>query len=94
MYGSITTVIDLSFNNPVKDFMRGKFQEWYANQVLQNYGDESDGCTSARPVQFPMSQMKPLGAQWLIELHQHMLTCPETIRNGFKANGISDTNSW
>ena len=45
---------------PVKDFMRGKFQEWYANQVLQNYGDESDGCTSPRPIQFPMSQMKPL----------------------------------
>ena len=52
--------LNLSFNKPVKDFMRGKFQEWYANQVLQNYGDESDGCTSPRPVQFPMSQMKPL----------------------------------
>ena len=38
-----------------------------------------------------MSQMKPLGAQWLIELHHHMLTCLETIRNGFKAAGISDT---
>ena len=37
-----------------------------------------------------MSQMKLLGAQWLIELHQHMLTCPETIKNGFKAAGISD----
>ena len=82
--------LDLSFNKPVKDFMRGKFQEWYSNQVLQNYEDEPSGCAGMKPIQFPMSQMKPLGAQWLIELHQHMLTCPETIRNGFKAAGISN----
>ena len=25
--------IDLSINNPVKDQMRGKFQEWYASEV-------------------------------------------------------------
>lgn len=69
--------------------MRGKFQEWYSNQVLQNYEDGSS-VGSMKPIQFPMSQMKPLGAQWLIELHQHMLTCTETIRNGFKAAGIND----
>ena len=55
--------LDLGFNKPVKDFMRGKFQELYANQVLQNNGNKSEGCTSAGPVQFPMSQMKPLRAQ-------------------------------
>ena len=33
--------LDLSFNKPVKDFMRGKFQEWYANQVYQSYEDQS-----------------------------------------------------
>ena len=81
--------LDLSFNKPVKDFMRGKFQEWYSNQVLQNY-EEGSSVGGMKPIQFPMSQMKPLGAQWLIELHQHMFTCPETIINGFKAAGISD----
>ena len=81
--------LDLSFNKPVKDFMRGKFQEWYSNQVLQNY-EEGSSVGGMKPIQFPMSQMKPLGAQWLVELHQHMFTCPETIINGFKAAGISD----
>ena len=32
--------------------------------------------------------MKPLGAQWFRELHQHMSTCTKTII--FKAAGISD----
>ena len=55
--------LDLSFNKPVKDFMWGKFQEWYSIQVLQNYEDEPSGCAGVKPIQFPMSQMKPLGAQ-------------------------------
>ena len=50
------------------------------SSILQNYEDESSGYAGMKPIQFPMSQMKPLGAQWLIELHQHMLTCPETIK--------------
>ena len=64
--------MDLSFNKPVKDFMWGKFQEWYSNQdlVLQNYEEESSSCAGMKPIQFPMSQMKSLGAQWLIELYQ------------------------
>ena len=62
--------LDLSFNKPVKDFMWGKFQEWYSNQVLQNYEDGSRA--GMKPIQFPISQMIPLEAQWLIVLHQHM----------------------
>ena len=41
---------------------------------------EDGSSAGMKPIQFPMSQMKPLGAQWLIELHQHMLTCPDTIK--------------
>ena len=53
-------------------------QALYSNQVLQNY--EAGSRAGMKPIQFPMSQMKPLGAHWLIELHQHMLTCPDAIK--------------
>ena len=48
--------LDLNFNKPVKDFMRGKFQELYSNQVLQYYEDGSSA--GMKPIQFPISQMK------------------------------------
>ena len=57
--------------------------------MLQNYEDESRA--GMKPIQFPMSQMKLVGAQWLTELHQRILTCPDTIKNGLKAAGISNT---
>ena len=63
--------LHLSFNKAVKDFMQRKFQKWYSNQGLD------DGSRAGmKPIHFPMSQMKPLGAQWLIELHQHNLCYP------------------
>ena len=52
--------IDLSVNKSVKDFMRAQFQDWYAAEVFKCY--EYSG-SEIKPVKFPMSQMKPLGAQ-------------------------------
>ena len=41
-------------------------------------------------MKFPMSQMKPLGAQWLIQMYDHLFAHPEIIKNGFKEAGIVD----
>ena len=74
--------LDLSVNKPAKDFLRKKFEEWYALQVY------NQGTTV--PIKFPLSTMKPLGAQWIKDLYLYMLEHPDIARNGFKAAGIAD----
>ena len=78
--------LDLSVNKPVKDFIKQKFQEWYAEQIVQQKEDGS----GIKPIaDFPMRQMKPLGAKWMIEAYDYMLGHPEIVRNGFQAAGIA-----
>ena len=74
--------LDLSVNKPAKDYLRKKFEEWYALQVY------NQGTTV--PIKFPLSTMKPLGAQWIKDLYLYMSEHPEIARNGFKAAGIAD----
>ena len=57
---------DLSVNKSVKDFLRLKFQEWYSSEVFRSYRGSSSQIES---VKFPMSQMKSLGAQWLMDMY-------------------------
>ena len=82
--------MDLSVNKPVKDFLRAQFQEWYAAEVLKTY---DPSCTEIKPVKFPMGVMKPLGAQWILKMYDHLLAHPDIIRNGFKAAGIVNSFS-
>ena len=74
--------LDLSVNKSAKDFLRSKFEQWYAQQIFEQ-GD-------LIPIKFPMTLMKPLGAQWVMELYSYMLNHPEIMRNGFRAAGILD----
>ena len=46
---------DLTVNNPAKDFLKTKFEEWYSEQVFIN------GTTAL--IKFPLSIMKPVCAQ-------------------------------
>ena len=82
--------LDLSVNKPVKDFLRAKFQDWYANEILGSYEGELAGGSTLEPVKFPMSRMKPLGAQWLIQMYEYMIAHPEIMKNGFRTVGIVD----
>jgi len=44
--------LDLTVNKPAKDFLRGKFEEWYAKQIHEQ--------GTAAPITFPLHTMKPL----------------------------------
>jgi len=79
--------MDLSVNKSVKDFLRARFQEWYSTEVFHKY--QSPG-SEIQPVKFPMSQMKPLCAQWLREMYDNLLAHPDIITNGFSAAGITE----
>ena len=76
--------LDLSVNKAAKEFLRRKFHEWYAKQVclqLQQNGKQS-------PIDLRLSIVKPLGAQWMVELYDYLKSKPDTIRNGFKEAGL------
>ena len=77
--------MDLSVNKPAKEFMRRKFQEWYAMEVQKEL---DQGATDVTPVDLRMSIMKPLGAKWLVSLYDYFKSNDSIILNGFKAAGI------
>ena len=72
--------LDLSVNKPVKDFLKGKLELWYFD-LMSEQGDST-------PIKFPMQLMKPLGAQWMMDVHCYIQDHPEIIKNGFRAAGI------
>ena len=76
--------MDLSVNKAVKDFMRSKFTDWYSEQVHQQLTNEEE----IAPVVLKMSTMKPLGARWLVSLHEYISMHRSIVQNGFRAAGI------
>ena len=76
--------LDLSVNKAAIEFLSKCFQKWYALQVCS----QLEGKTSKEPVDLRLSVMKPLGAKWLVELHDYMKGKPDIIKNGFKEAGI------
>ena len=57
--------LDVAVNKPVKDFMKAKFQKWYAEQVAKQLKDGE----GTQPVDMRLSIMKPLSAQWLLSMY-------------------------
>ena len=81
--------LDLSANKPTKDFMKRKFQEWYANIILQQLEDGVE-----EPVDMRLTVMKPLvsNCKWAIEMCDFLSSRPDILINGFRAAEIIDTS--
>ena len=75
--------MDVSVNKAAKDFLCQRFREWYASQICQQI-DEGDSSA----VDLRLNVVKPLGAQWMIQLYDYLKLHPEVIKNGFKGAGI------
>ena len=67
--------LDVSVNKAVKEFLRGKFQSLYSNQICKRVSEDG----ADKLVDVRMSVVKSLGARWLIELYEHMKSKPEII---------------
>lgn len=78
--------MDSSVNKAVKEFIRGKFQSWYSDQLCKKI---SEGKSDEHLVDLKMNVVKPLSAHWLIALYEHMKSKPEIIKNGFLGSGIT-----
>ena len=76
--------LDVSINKPAKEFLRGKFQDWYAGQIIDQLDEET------QQVDMRLSVMKPLCAHWLVDLYDHICANPTFIVNGFAKVGILD----
>ena len=74
----------VSMNRSAKQFMRAKFEGWYADRIIA----QKDIGQDIQPVDLRLSVVKPIG---VIELYDYQKGHPHIISNGFKHVGITDT---
>ena len=82
--------LDLTVNKSAKDFMKKKFDEWFSRQI--NIGLENGQELDDIEIDYRLSVLKPLHANWLISLYNYMSSAEgkEIIISGWKKSGIFD----
>ena len=80
-------VLDLTVNKWVKDFMKQKFNEWFATQLRNE--SESGKELEIITIKFLLSTIKPLHEGCLIDCYNHTSHGREIILAGWRASGIS-----
>ena len=78
--------LDISVNRAAKQFLRNKFENWYADQIV----GQKDVGKEIQPVDMRLSIVKPVSAKWMVDLYDYLLAHPQIITNGFKHVGITD----
>jgi hypothetical protein len=79
--------LDLSVNKPLKDNLKAKFSEWYADQV--NCQLEKGIPINGVEIDMHTSVLKPKGVNWVLHAYDSILSNPSIIHNGFMKAGIS-----
>ena len=78
--------LDLTVNGPAKQFLKGKFKEWYAREIAKQVNKGID--VYSIDVNTKLSVMKPIHARWLVGLYNDLRNKPKAIRKGFEMAGI------
>ena len=78
--------LDVSVNRAAKQFLRKKFENWYADNIVA----QKDSSKVLEPVDMRLAIVKPIAAKWMISLYDYLVAHPDIIRNGFKHVGITD----
>ena len=84
--------MDISVNKPAKEYLKRKFEQWYAEQVMQQLdGREIDDLEEAElePIELGMPLLKEVGAKWLVEMAEYISDNPQFVVHGFIQSGIS-----
>ena len=69
--------LDISVNKPAKDFLRDKFQEWYAEKVMDQIDANADpDDVDIDPICLSMPVLKELGAKWMVEMSEYISDNP------------------
>lgn len=83
--------LDIAVIKPVKDFLRRKFELWYADQVAKQLEGVTDiQSANIQPVDISFVAMKALSGKWLIEMSEYLADSPEFMINEFRRAGILD----
>ena len=81
--------MDLSVNKPAKDFLKHRFEDWYAEQVTAQLRGRVITTTDLEPINLRLAVLKELGARWLVEMFDYFQDNPQIIVNGFVKSGIT-----
>ena len=84
--------LDIAVNKPAKDFLRRRFDEWYAQQVmlqLEGKSDEEIEVFNLHPIDLSMARMKEVSADWLVQMPDYIGQNPSFLVNGFIKVGIT-----
>ena len=79
--------LDISLNKSAKCFIADKYQDWYAEKVLQqlNRGVAAHDVK----VDVKLSTMKPLHVKWIIETYHHLKRSKQIVISGFRKAHIT-----
>ena len=80
--------LDLIVNGPAKQFLKTKFEEWYAREIEAELNRGVDIYSVDVPRK--LSTMKPVQTKWLIGLYDYLWNSHEMIMKGFDMAGIGD----
>ena len=80
--------LDLNVNGHAKEFLKGKFECWYAQQIT----NQPEGGSSVYGVQvsLKLSVIKRIHAKWLLGLYDHLRNSSDATIKGFAMAGIKD----
>ena len=81
--------LDVYVNKPAKTFLKGKFEEWYATEIVKQLEQQTTR-EDMIPVDLSLPCLKVLGAQWLTEMKDYISNNPQFIANGFVKVGITE----
>ncbi|KAJ8320404.1 hypothetical protein KUTeg_001991 [Tegillarca granosa] len=80
--------MDLSVNKCAKDFLKEQFQQYYAKEVTKQ--QEKGISVEEIKIDLSLTNLKPLGARWLLKLYHFLKSNPDTIYNGFHKASIAE----
>ena len=82
--------LDLTVNGYAKKFTSRKFSEWYSSQIMKQLDDGKE--LHDINIDLKLSKLKPLHAEWLVELYNQMSTAEgqKIIHSAWKASGITE----
>lgn len=86
--------MDVAVNKPAKEFLKGRFEEWYTEQVVKQLSGKSmDDLEEAEiePIDLSMPAIKNIGAKWMVEMAEYISNNPQFIVKGFIRSGITGT---
>ena len=77
--------LDVAVNKPFKDFLKQKFELWYADKVMEQLQSVEDvQSVEIQPIDLSFSTVKISSAKWLVEASQFLAENPQSIVNGFR----------